>query len=547
MKKNETPNSFYAFLMLSFALVVISFSNANAQTFLKKYPYSMSGTSMDNKSNTSLLLTKNNDLILSAIKFNMDSSVTFATYSTFFKTDLEGNILFSKTFRNPDDTRVTDIIETNDGNFIITGHSNSLDSIAGNFGFVLMTDSLGIVLWSKGTIDSSGTYGLKVVMINDSICIGTTTYNSPTTGNDIYYYGLNKNGNIQFEKTLSSTGTESGRSLLANHGRVFLLGNTINSFDTVNEFLIAKIDEVGNTLWTYRYHFDSNISYLEGLFISKKNDFTFTVAGSIYNNNALDFFLCEIDTNGNVMNSKIYDFELYDDITSLSSDNNNGYLVNCLTKPLNGPGMFTTISVDSNLNVTNAQKVLSSYYGFGTQGPTIIKNNSSVYLGGIQYDNNPISGTPFIMKLDSNFNSNCSASPTFVNTYNLTVVANPINVFTVGNAVNILHDENIYSTDILFNDSLYCPTITSLNNNKKVDGTAVFPNPNNGELNITLSNFDQEYTVEIIDITGNILMKKNLMSSLNVLNLKFLDNGIYFVTIKNNEGINDTKKIALIK
>jgi len=414
---------------LLFNLMIMTFilNIANAQSFLKKYPYSMSGTTTDNKSNTSLIYSNNNRLVFAAIKFYLGGP-TWGTYSTFFKTDLNGNILFSKTFRNPDDVQPADIIETNDGSFMITGHTHNMDTIASVFSFILKTDSMGNVLWSKATIDTNGTYGLKVIMPNDSICFGTSTYFNPITGNDIYYYAVNMQGDIKFEKLLKNNGNETGRSLLSHEGNVFLLGNTIYSFDSINEFLMVKLDVNGNPIWKYRYHFSNNSTNLEGLFITKKNSNTLTVGGSIYNGSQ-DFFLCEIDTNGNVLNSKIYDIELYDDITSLSSDNNNGYLVNCLSKPLNGQAMFTAISIDSNLNITNAKKVLNSHYGFGTQGPTMLKTDSLIYLGGIQYNNNPISGTPFVMRLDANFESICQSQPCIVNTSVSQVVSHPIHFF----------------------------------------------------------------------------------------------------------------------
>ena len=528
------------------ALFLVFSFNADAQTFLKKYPYFMSGTSLDNKSNTTMLLSNNNSLVISAIKLNMDSSGLFGTNSTFFKTDLSGNLIFSKTFRNPDETRPSDIVETSDGGFIISGHTNSIDSINGVFSFVLMTDSLGNVMWSKIATGSIGTYGLKVVMINDSICIGTSSYNSPQTGSDIYYYGFNKNGNVLFEKLLRSNGNEGGRSILADNGNAFLLGNTINSFDTVNEFLLVKIGEDGSTQWKKRYHFNGTISNLEGLFIAKKNDSTYAVAGSIYNN-SLDFFLCEIDTNGNVLNSRIYDVELYDDITSLSSDNYNGYLINCLTKPVNGPSMFTAISIDSNLNITNAQKVLDSHYGFGTQGPSIIKHNTSVYLGGIQFNNNPITATPFIMKLDSNLTSNCASSQAIVNTYNLPVISTTINLFTFEDSVSFLESKNIFSIDISFSDSTYCSTITGVNNNYEGENTLVFPNPNTGVLTIAFSEFGNKRTVEIVDLAGKVLQSEYLLSSLNTLNLTVLENGIYFVKIMDEFGANEVHKIVINK
>jgi hypothetical protein len=504
----------------------------------------MSGTTTDNKSNTSLILTNNNRLVFAAIKFYFGGP-TWGTYSTFFKTDLSGSIIFSKTFRNPDDAQPADIIETIDGDFIITGHTHTIDTISNVFSFILKTDSLGNVLWSKATIDSSGTYGLKVVMPNDTICFGTSTYYNPITGSDIYYYAVNANGDIKFEKLLKNNGNESGRSLLANAGKVYLLGNTINSFDSINEFLMVKLDLDGNPIWKYRYHFSNSASYLEGLFITKKNDNTLTVGGTIYDSQQ-DFFLCEIDTNGNVLNSKIYDIEFYDDITSLSSDSNSGYLVNCLSKSVTGQAMFTGISIDSNLNVTNSKKVLNSHYGFGTQGPTMLKADSMIYLGGIQYNNNPIAGTPFIMGLDSNFDTGCASQPCIVNSAVSQVISYPIGFFSYEGSVNILQPKNIFSEDILINDSSYCITLVGESNTLNESNSLVFPNPSSGEIKIEFPLVNLENNIEIIDITGKIMMKAYLTEANKTINISMLDNGIYFIRLRQNNSVVN-RKFVLIK
>jgi hypothetical protein len=482
--------------------------------------------------------------LFAAIKFYLGGP-TWGTYSTFFKTDLNGNILFSKTFRNPDDVQPADIIETNDGSFMITGHTHNMDTIASVFSFILKTDSMGNVLWSKATIDTNGTYGLKVIMPNDSICFGTSTYFNPITGNDIYYYAVNMQGDIKFEKLLKNNGNETGRSLLSHEGNVFLLGNTIYSFDSINEFLMVKLDVNGNPIWKYRYHFSNNSTNLEGLFITKKNSNTLTVGGSIYNGSQ-DFFLCEIDTNGNVLNSKIYDIELYDDITSLSSDNNNGYLVNCLSKPLNGQAMFTAISIDSNLNITNAKKVLNSHYGFGTQGPTMLKTDSLIYLGGIQYNNNPISGTPFVMRLDANFESICQSQPCIVNTSVSQVVSHPINFFSYEGSVDLLQPKTIFSEDILVGDSIYCNTAVDLSNSNNIKNILVYPNPSNGLVTIDLPIGNQDNKVEIIDINGKILFSSHFTETNQNINLSLLDNGIYFIRFKQNN-LTINRKLVLIK
>ena len=75
---------------------------------------------------------------------------------------------------------------------------------------------------------------------------------------------------------------------------------------------------------------------------------------------------------------------------------------------------------------------------------------------------------------------------------------------------------------------------------------SVYPNPNNGIVNITLTAaLAQNSTLEIYDALGKLLVKQVLTNELNAVNMSNLDNGIYVFKVLNN---NNTVKIGkLIK
>lgn len=503
--------------------------------FVKKFPYTPSSTIADNKSNTSILITKSNKLVLGAIKAYIDNAFSLYTYSTFFKTDDNGNLIFSKTFRNPDDIQPADIIESKDGSYYLTGHSHQMDTISNVFNFILKTDSLGNVLWSKSSIDSIGTYGLKMVELNDSIIFGTSSYNG------IYYYAINKNGNVKFEKLLKGIGSDNGRSLLVNKGSVYLLSNTINTFDTLGEFLINKIGPNGNLLWSKRYHFTNANLNLNGLFISKCGDNLLGVAGNIYNssNSTQDFFACTFDTNGVAINSKVYDIFNEDDLTSFSPNNTNGFLMNCLANPPGGPGKFVTISFDINLNVTDAKHVLNTAYGFGTQGPTILRKNNRMFLGGIQYNNNPVSAMPFIIKLDTNFNTACINPSVPINTSFAAIVSNTCSFNE--EIIELLKPKSVYSQNILFTDSIYCASFTALNENFVNEKSEIYPNPFDVKLKIISINEIQ--TVSIYDVTGKLIYLEEVHNIEATIDTKNIPKGFYLIKIT-SENHSEVRKLV---
>jgi hypothetical protein len=63
----------------------------------------------------------------------------------------------------------------------------------------------------------------------------------------------------------------------------------------------------------------------------------------------------------------------------------------------------------------------------------------------------------------------------------------------------------------------------------------VYPNPNNGILNISLtSELSKNSSLEIYDAVGKLVVKQVLANELNTINISDLDNGIYTFKVLNN-------------
>jgi len=74
----------------------------------------------------------------------------------------------------------------------------------------------------------------------------------------------------------------------------------------------------------------------------------------------------------------------------------------------------------------------------------------------------------------------------------------------------------------------------------------VYPNPNNGILNISLtSELSKNSSLEIYDALGKLVIKQVLANELNTINISNLDNGIYTFKVLNNN--NNVKIGKLIK
>ena len=69
-------------------------------------------------------------------------------------------------------------------------------------------------------------------------------------------------------------------------------------------------------------------------------------------------------------------------------------------------------------------------------------------------------------------------------------------------------------------------------------GQPVYPNPNTGVLNISLTaELSKNASLEVYDALGKLVVKQVLDNALNTINMSNLDNGIYTFKVLNNSNL----------
>src|ERR1041385_1153361 len=155
------------YTLVIFAFAISTFLSAQ-QTFQATY----GGTSTDEAIAVSCV---SNGYIIAG---NTNSS-SLNKDVVFFKTDLAGNLAWSKTFGGNGDDVAYDMKQTSDGGFIICGETKSFPTSGSDTSnaFLLKLDNSGNILWSHQYGGNGRDAAWSVVETNDSgfVATGFTT------------------------------------------------------------------------------------------------------------------------------------------------------------------------------------------------------------------------------------------------------------------------------------------------------------------------------------------------------------------------------------
>jgi hypothetical protein len=180
------------------------------------------------------------------------------------RTDINGDTVFTRSFGTPESENGTSIIELPDKGFLITGRQSFISgsTLQAN-GLLLRTDSSGNILWSKQYGDSLWEELTGCRMTNDSgfiICGSTVSYGAG--GFDILLMSTDDQGNIEWAKTFGETESDAAYDIQVNPDNSYVISGYTESLghgngrmqglDEANVFLL-KTDENGTLAWMQTY------------------------------------------------------------------------------------------------------------------------------------------------------------------------------------------------------------------------------------------------------------------------------------------------------
>lgn len=217
------------------------------------------------------------------------------------RTDNNGNMQWSKTYGGTLDDDGNFIQQTSDGGFIITGATTSFG--AGNHDvYLIKTNVNGDLLWTKTFGGTGDDYGFCVRQTFDG---GYLVAGNHSTGG-VFLIKTNANGDTLWTKNFVGSGPPHinvGYSLQQTTDNGFIIAG-ISYGNGVDAFLL-KIDMDGNIQWSKIFNGSSNDYALS---VQQTDDDGYVIGGwsQSYPVGSYHSMLIKTDTNGNVIWSKTF-------------------------------------------------------------------------------------------------------------------------------------------------------------------------------------------------------------------------------------------------
>jgi len=212
------------------------------------------------------------------------------------KMNFTGDTIWTKTYGSVDEDYGKNLIETSDGNLIIAGGTYGSD-LFGDI-YLLKIDQNGDTIWTKRFSDNDQEVPFNLLETTNGEYLITGTNEDNKNPRGLYLLKVNTNGEILWNNTIGAGLWKWGYSTIELSSDE-LLTCGMYTLDGHSQILILKTDNQGNIIWEKEYG-EEELSE-QGNSIKQNFDGTFTITGSSYDSRTVqsDIVLMKIDRNGN--------------------------------------------------------------------------------------------------------------------------------------------------------------------------------------------------------------------------------------------------------
>ncbi|HKR04241.1 MAG TPA: T9SS type A sorting domain-containing protein [Bacteroidia bacterium] len=252
---------------------------------------------------------ENNDDLGNSVKQTTDGGYIITGWSKSFgsgyyevyliKTDVNGNLLWSKIYGGFTIDIGSSVQQTADGGYIIAGYTRSFVQAYFDV-YLIKTDANGNALWTKtfgGTVVEKG-YSVQQTTDGGYIIAGET-WSFGAGGADVYLLRTDANGNSLWAKSFGGANDDYGYSVQQTADGGYIVTGYTNSFGAGdNDVYLIRTDANGDSLWTKTFG-GTNDDW--GYTVQQTADGGYIITGLTYSFGAVtgNVYLIKTDSSGN--------------------------------------------------------------------------------------------------------------------------------------------------------------------------------------------------------------------------------------------------------
>lgn len=468
------------------------------------------------------------------------------------KTDLSGNITWSKTYGGSNDDEALDIILSKDGGFALTGTTKSFAATGtdSSNAFIIKLNVSGNIIWARAFGGNNIDVGTSLVESPDSGYVITGHTSSFGAGSkDVLISRFDKNGNSIWTKSLGGTAAEIGNSVCKTFSNNYLIVGSTGIAGTQNIIFCTMISPSGNLVWQKTYDFNLSSSNIQriGFSVLENNAKQFIITGKVGQGTINDAqpFLFSVDTTGNNVNWA-YSYVLNSGNCSSQAVQqlpDRGYILAASM----GNYFPSLIRLDSN-GIRQWSYYYGSQNGAGLKGfgnSVALTNDQGFALTGYYADGSTTDTSAVLIKANNLGNSSCNFANVFGSGSNsLTVIINQITATlnSGGTSFNISPIESAVTTPL----NTYCIIAGNSNLLYSKSLLSAFPNPFNTQTQIFFNKHIVNGEINIYDILGKkIKTISNITGDAFELLRDNLESGIYLIVLKHQDTVSPPMKLIV--
>lgn len=393
--------------------------------------------------------------------------------------------------------------QTFDKGFIIAASTNSY----GNGGYdamLIKRDSSGNYEWERTYGDNDWDFAYDVIQTFDSgFVFCGETYNNTNGFSDVYVVKTNAVGDTLWTRTVGGALKDKGNAVIETSDSNIVVVGVKNTLSDSLQAYALKFSKEGTLLWDSAYGGVSNeevkdvIQTQDGLYVLSGYS-TAVVSGD------KDYYVIKIDTNGFLVWEQFFSGIKDEEANALAEIDNGDLWIVGYTEAHGGgkkdPKIFRITSGGWWANQNSTFGVLEDEVATGIA----IGLNGSIYLSG--YTNSYGEGLNDLMIIRVD-----------------TVVKQQ--QYTISSTIDIA--------------AIGLSEISS-----HVSIGRVFPNPANNEINVEVSSSPSQ--IQIIDLLGTVLIKKQLDNRFSKIDLGTISSGVYILSIENDRGEVSIGKLIIL-